>query len=137
MLSIKFLEVEPVAGILQYFSVRVNKGVCPFSEAMVDDVWAIPHRLELDFGQLIIGLVIDYNHIAFAEGMRVGMGVIVDLWPCFHCLAGLEGSSAVFYGFLKLEESLFQKKSIKEEFNREEEGWDLALYRDYWFNAMY
>ena len=30
MLSVKYLEVEPVAGVLQEFSIRVNKGVCPF-----------------------------------------------------------------------------------------------------------
>ena len=43
MLSIKSLEVEPVTGVLQELSIKVNKGVFPFSEAMVDDVWAIPH----------------------------------------------------------------------------------------------
>ena len=43
MLSVKSLEVEPVAGVLQELSIRVNKGVFPFSEATVDDIWAIPH----------------------------------------------------------------------------------------------
>ena len=43
MLSVESLEVEPIVGILQELSIRVNKGVCPFSEATVDDVWAIPH----------------------------------------------------------------------------------------------
>ena len=44
MLSVKSLEVDPITGVLQELSIRVNKGVCPFFEAMVDDVWAIPHR---------------------------------------------------------------------------------------------
>ena len=35
MLSIKSLEVEPIAGVLQEFSIRVNKGVCPFDIAKV------------------------------------------------------------------------------------------------------
>ena len=43
MLSIKNIEVEPITAVLQELSIRVNKGVFPFSEAMVDDVWAIPH----------------------------------------------------------------------------------------------
>ena len=30
MLSVKSLEVEPVARVLQELSIRVNKGVCPF-----------------------------------------------------------------------------------------------------------
>ena len=30
MLSIKYLEVELIAGVLQELSIRVNKGVCPF-----------------------------------------------------------------------------------------------------------
>ena len=29
MLSVKFLEVEPIAGVLQELSIRVNEGVCP------------------------------------------------------------------------------------------------------------
>ena len=43
MLSIKYLEVDPVARVLQELSIRVNKGVCPFSKAMVDDIWVVPH----------------------------------------------------------------------------------------------
>ena len=43
MLSTKSLEVEPIMGVLQELSIRVNKGVYPFSKATVDDVWAIPH----------------------------------------------------------------------------------------------
>ena len=35
MLSIKSLEVEPIAGVLQELSIRVNKGVCPFDIAEV------------------------------------------------------------------------------------------------------
>ena len=31
MLSINFLEVEPIMGVLQELSIRVNKGVCPFN----------------------------------------------------------------------------------------------------------
>ena len=37
----------------------------------------------------------------------------------------------VFYGLLELEESLFQRRSIREEFYHETKGWDLALYREY------
>ena len=59
MLSVKYLEVEPIARILQELYVRVNKGVCPFSKATVDDVRAIPHGLELAFAQIIGWLVID------------------------------------------------------------------------------
>ena len=43
MLSIKYLEVEPIMGILQELSIRVNKGGCPFSEEMLDDIWDVPH----------------------------------------------------------------------------------------------
>ena len=85
----------------------------------------------LCFSQLFIGLVIDQNHIAFVEGARVDMGVIMGVLPCFHCFDGLEGSSAIFYGFLKLEESFFQRRSIREDFYHEAEGWDMALYREY------
>ena len=42
----------------------------------------------------------------------------------------------VFYGSLKLEESFFQRQSIGEDFYRKAEGRDLALYREYYFNAM-
>ena len=42
-LSVKSLKVEPIAGILQELSIRVHKGVCPFFEEMVDDIWAILH----------------------------------------------------------------------------------------------
>ena len=59
MLSAKFLKVEPIVGVLQELSIRVNEGVCPFSEAMVDNVWAIPHLLELSFAQFIVGLIVD------------------------------------------------------------------------------
>ena len=38
---------------------------------------------------------------------RSDMGVIVDLLSCFHFFDGLEGSSTVFYGLLKLEEPFF------------------------------
>ena len=38
MLSVKFLEVEPIAGVLQELSIRVNEGVCPFFKATVDNV---------------------------------------------------------------------------------------------------
>ena len=41
--GIESLEVEPITGVLQELSIKVNKGVCPSYEAMVDDVWAIPH----------------------------------------------------------------------------------------------
>ena len=50
---------EPIAGVLQELSIKVNEGVFPFSEEMVDDLWAIPHWLELDFAQFIVGFVID------------------------------------------------------------------------------
>ena len=43
MLRVKCLEVEPIAGVLQELFIRFNEGVFPFSEAMVDDLWAIPH----------------------------------------------------------------------------------------------
>ena len=78
-LRVKSLEVEPVTRVLQELSIRVDKGVCPFLEETVDDVWVIPHWLELSFAQLVIGLVIDQNHIAFTEGARVDMGVIMGL----------------------------------------------------------
>ena len=29
-LSVKFLEVEPIAGVLQELSIRVDESVCPF-----------------------------------------------------------------------------------------------------------
>ena len=35
MLSIKSLKVDPIVGILQEFSIPVNKGVFPFSPSMV------------------------------------------------------------------------------------------------------
>ena len=35
MLSIKFLEVEPIVWALQEFSIRINKGVCPLAETKV------------------------------------------------------------------------------------------------------
>ena len=59
MLSVKFLEVEPIAGVLQELSIIVDEGVCPFTKAMVDDVRAIPHWLKLSFAQIIIGFVVD------------------------------------------------------------------------------
>ena len=37
----------------------------------------------------------------------------------------------VLYGLLKLEESFLYRRSIREEFYHEAEGWDLALYREY------
>ena len=43
MLRVNSLEVELITAVLQEFYIRVNKDVCPFSEAMVDDVWDIPH----------------------------------------------------------------------------------------------
>ena len=35
MLSIKYLEVEPVAGVLQELSIRVNEEVCPLAKTKV------------------------------------------------------------------------------------------------------
>ena len=35
MLSIKSLKVEPIVGVLQELSIRLNKGVCPFAETKV------------------------------------------------------------------------------------------------------
>ena len=43
MLSVKYLEVDPVTGVLEELSIRVNKNVCPFSEETVDEIWVIPH----------------------------------------------------------------------------------------------
>ena len=77
MLSVKSLKVECIAVVLQELSIRVNKGVCPFSKAMVDVIWVVPHLLDLSFAQIIIGLVINQNHITFAKGVRVDMGFVM------------------------------------------------------------
>ena len=34
-LSVKFIEVEPIAGVLQEFSIRVNEEVCPLAKMKV------------------------------------------------------------------------------------------------------
>ena len=70
MLGIKSLEVDPVAGILQKLSIRVNKNVCPLAKAVVNGIWVIPHRFKLPFSQVIVGLVIHEDHITFAKGVR-------------------------------------------------------------------
>ena len=35
MLSIKYIEVEPVVGVLQELSIRVNEEVCPLAKTKV------------------------------------------------------------------------------------------------------
>ena len=35
MLSIKFPEIEPIAGVLQELSIRFNEEVCPLAETKV------------------------------------------------------------------------------------------------------
>ena len=49
MLGIKSIGVEPIAGIIQEFSIKVSKNVCPLIEAVVNDVWFVSHGLELSF----------------------------------------------------------------------------------------
>ena len=35
MLSVKFIEVEPIAGVLQELSISFNEDVCPFAKTKV------------------------------------------------------------------------------------------------------
>ena len=50
MLSIKYLEVEPIVGVLQELSIRVNEGVCIFSKTNVigrdDEIWSFMGRTD-------------------------------------------------------------------------------------------
>ena len=73
--GIEPLEVELVAGIIQEVLVRVSKDICSLVEEAVYDIWVVPHIFKIPFSQLIIGLVVNEDHISFAKGERVGMGV--------------------------------------------------------------
>ena len=73
--GIEPLKVEPIVGILQEVVVGVHKDICPLSEVVMDDIWAIPHGFKLPFSQLIIGLVINEDQITFVKGARVDLGV--------------------------------------------------------------
>ena len=73
--GIEPLEVEPIARILQEVAIQVNKNICPLVEVVLGDIWTVPHGLEIPFSQLIIGLVVNKDQIAFTKGVRVDMGV--------------------------------------------------------------
>ena len=49
MLCIKSLEVETISGVLQELSIMVSTNVYPLYEEVENDVWTIPHGLELLF----------------------------------------------------------------------------------------
>ena len=71
------IEVEPVAGILQEVAIWVTKDIFPLTKAAMDDISVVPHGFKLPFSQLIVGLVINEDQIAFTKGVRVDMGVNV------------------------------------------------------------
>ena len=75
MLGVKYIEVEPIARVLQELAIKVGQNVCPLIKATTKKVWVVPHGFKLSFSQLIVGLVIYKDHIAFAKGARVDMGV--------------------------------------------------------------
>ena len=99
--GVEYLEVEPIAGILQEAAIRVGKNTCPLFEAVVDDIWAVIHLFKLPFPQLIIGFVVNKDQIAFAKGVRVDMEVKMRLRPIFSCFNCLEGSVTVLIGIFK------------------------------------
>ena len=73
--TIELLEVEPIARILQEVAIGVSKNVCPLAKEVENYIWVIPHGFELTFSQLIIGLVVNKDHVTFVKGARVDMGV--------------------------------------------------------------
>ena len=56
-LGIKYLKVEPIAGILQEVTIRVSKEVLPLIEESMDDIRAIPHGFKHPFLSVIMGLL--------------------------------------------------------------------------------
>ena len=71
--SIEPIEVKPVARILQEVAIGVIKNICPLGNTVTDDIWVVPHGLNHPVSQLIIGLVVNEDHITFTKGVRVNM----------------------------------------------------------------
>ena len=72
--GIEPLEVDPVTRTIQEVVIQLSEDLCPLDEASMEDIWVVPHRFKLPFSQLIIGLIINEDQIAFAKGAMVDMG---------------------------------------------------------------
>ena len=100
-LGIKYLEVEPIVGILQEATFIFSEELCPLSKKIMEDITSMPHGFKLPFSILIMGLFVDEDKTPLIKCVWVDVGFIMGLRPGLSRFGHLDSSAKVLIGLLK------------------------------------
>ena len=106
-------QIEPISGLCQLISLKINQGISSFFKDLFNDEGTIPHRIELTCLKGLLFLGINLNNVAFGENPRFDRFIVLKFYPLLMCLVHHGSISTLLIEMFQMKETFFKTRTVR------------------------